>query len=354
MKFAQGGSARFNEWVGIRLQAIASDVKTLMGDNLEALILGGGYGRGEGGVVTIRGVERPYNDLDLFLLVRDKNLVDRDGLRRISQEHFSELGVDVDFSRPLTSRDVTRWGRELRWYDLVHGHMVLEGRKNILKDLAPVLLYSPPAPIEAARLLLNRGAGLVWALRVARGLETAPDHDFVRRNYNKCNLALGDALLLACGSYVPGYLVKEKLLARLGACSPLVNSLELEQLFSDAVKFKFAPDAAPTGQPDVDVLNTAAELWGRVLLLVESKRTGKVWSSIDEYTRWNGVRERQQNTLFDRPKNFVRNARLGVWSTRYPRERLYRSLPALLCGGVPEEAWEERSAEVLSLWDKFN
>lgn len=354
MNFATAGSPRFNEWMAVRLQAIASDVKTLLGANLEALILGGGYGRGEGGVVTINGVERPYNDLDLFLIVHDKKLVDREGLRRISEQNVSALGVDVDFSRPLTPRDIMRWGRELRWYDLVRGHKVLKGPKNILQDLAPDSLDSQPAPIEATRLLLNRGAGLVWALRVAKGLELAPDDDFVRRNYYKCVLALGDALLLSCGYYVSGYTGKEKLLAHLGSCSSWVRALELDQLFADAVRFKFTPDAAAPGQPRVEGLEAVAELWGRVLLLVESKRTGNSWSSISQYTRWNGVRERQKNIFIERPKNFVRNALLGVWSTRYPRERLYRSLPMLLCDGGTEEAWRERSADVLSLWDKFN
>ena len=35
---------------------------------IDCLALGGGYGRGEGGVRQINGEQRPYNDYDLVLI----------------------------------------------------------------------------------------------------------------------------------------------------------------------------------------------------------------------------------------------------------------------------------------------
>jgi len=50
----------------------------------------------------------------------------------------------------------------------------------------------------------------------------------------------------------------------------------------------------------------------------------------------------------------VKNRRFGLWSLRYPRERLYRELPILLglCEAVPD--WPERSARFLTVWKQVN
>src|SRR5215510_5259112 len=39
---------------------------------LEAVLLGGGYGRGEGGVLVTPAGHRPYNDLEFYVFVRGK------------------------------------------------------------------------------------------------------------------------------------------------------------------------------------------------------------------------------------------------------------------------------------------
>ena len=40
------------------------------GRSLEGLLLGGGYGRGEGGVLKTASGDRPYNDLEFYVFVR--------------------------------------------------------------------------------------------------------------------------------------------------------------------------------------------------------------------------------------------------------------------------------------------
>src|SRR5438105_13305058 len=44
---------------------------------LEALVLGGGYGRGEGGVLTTDAGERPYNDLEFYIFLRGERLLNQ-------------------------------------------------------------------------------------------------------------------------------------------------------------------------------------------------------------------------------------------------------------------------------------
>ena len=70
--YAGHASAAFNTRMQTWLTALSGDVRQALGENLTALVLGGGYGRGEGGVLLVSGEERPYNDLDLILIVRRK------------------------------------------------------------------------------------------------------------------------------------------------------------------------------------------------------------------------------------------------------------------------------------------
>src|ERR1700737_1678620 len=72
LRYARQGSAEFNVRMHEWLTALSSEVRGVLGENLIALVLGGGYGRGEGGVLRVSGEERPYNDLDFTLIVRRK------------------------------------------------------------------------------------------------------------------------------------------------------------------------------------------------------------------------------------------------------------------------------------------
>jgi hypothetical protein len=353
--YARQASAEFNARLDGALQRLAGDVKRALGGNLIALVLGGGYGRGEGGVVRGEGVERAYNDLDLILVVRRKKAVPQDALGEIRRDYEAELRVEVDFGRPLTPRDIRRWPRWLMWHDLLNGHVVLAGPPDVLRARAPAALQGALPPIEATRLLLNRGAGLLWAARVLRGVEDPPDSDFVRRNYFKCALALGDALLIAHGRFATPYGGRDLLLARLSADCAAVAALRVGPLYGAALRFKFCPDELPDAPPDEGRLHALAERWGAVFLHVECLRAGRPWASLAEYAGWRGAREPGQNGPARWLWNALRNRRWGAWSWRYPRERLYRQLPTLLrLTGAPVADWPAETARFLAVWRRFN
>ena len=57
-----------------RLESLCRDIGRFLAERipaaeLEALVLGGGYGRGEGGVLIGPGGDRPYNDLEFYLFL---------------------------------------------------------------------------------------------------------------------------------------------------------------------------------------------------------------------------------------------------------------------------------------------
>jgi hypothetical protein len=346
--YARHASAEFNARMQSYLDALTADVLQTLGDNLVALVLGGGYGRGEGGVLVVDGAEHPYNDLDFTLIVRQKAVPP--GLDALRHKHAGIIGIEVDFSRPLTLDDIRHWSPTLMWTDLLNGHRVLYGPPDILTANAPDLRPDRLLPVEGLRLMLNRGAGLLWAMRVVRRCELPPDDDFVRRNFYKAALALGDTLLIAHGRFATPYTGRDERLAAI----PNPLSFDPLPIYKDALVFKFRPGEHRSA-PDETCLAQLARQWGEVLLHLETVRTDRKFASVDAYCAWPEVREPEQNAPARWPRNLVRNRQQGHWSLRYPRERLYRELPILLglCGS-PAPDWPARSARFLSVWKQVN
>jgi hypothetical protein len=352
--YARHASADFNARMQGWLTSLSGEVRQAMGENLIALVLGGGYGRGEGGVLRVSGEERPYNDLDLVLIVQRKSGLPWEALHAIQHKYAALTGIEVDFSRPLTVDDVRAWPTTLMWSDLLQGHRVLDGPADILTGNAPDLRSDRLPPVEATRLLLNRGAGLLWALRVVRGCEAGPDADFIRRNFYKCGLALGDALLISHERFATPYAGRGERLAKLLGELSRPFPFDLRGLYEEALRFKFWPgESAST--PGETQLEEMAREWGQVLLYVEGRRVQREFGSAREYSEWHDAREPEQNMVARWPRNLVRNRQLGCWSLRYPRERLYRELPILLgLSGSKVPDWPAGSARFLAVWKQVN
>jgi hypothetical protein len=352
--YSRSGSPAFHQRLHEQLQRMTAELSGAMGDNLLALVLGGGYGRGEGGVVFRDGRESPYNDLDLIVVVRRKSGIPWKALETIRKKYEQQMGIEIDFSRPLTLSDIRRWPRTMLWSDLLQGHSVLTGPVDILTAHAPRIESGDLPVIEATRLLLNRGAGLLWAQRVLAGLDPAPDTDFVRRNYYKCALALGDALLVACGHYTTMCAGRDVLLAGALQQHPGLVAWDLPKIYQAALAFKFSPDQVKE-KPAARDFQTLARRWGEIYLLVEQRRSGKTWPSLSAYAASKELREPEQNTPRRWLRNLVKSRKLGIWSLRYPRELLYRELPVLL--GLTDHKvtdWPTRSARFLAIWKQVN
>lgn len=346
--YTVAGSTGFHRWLARRFDDLAADVRSALGDRLLALVLGGGYGRGEGAVVRAGGRERPYNDLDLVVVVKSTRGVSR-CLEPVARRHRELLGIDVDFARPLTPGDVARWEPRLRWHELVHGHIVLAGDAGLVDRLAPVDVRAPVPLHEAAPLLLNRGAGLLWADRIRRGLEPAPDPDFVRRNAFKALLAVGDAYLIAHGALRPGHRGRLERLRAIRSRLPAAIADRLLAWYARAVTFKLTPDRLPPGEA---AFGPAESLWATSFLDLESRRHGVAFASAPAYAAWDAPRE--PLTFARRCRFLIGNLRYGLWSARAPRESLYRELPVLIGPEADDADWDRRSARFLELWRRVN
>jgi hypothetical protein len=353
MILSSHASARFNGWLAGRLGALACDLGRAVGPDLVAVVLGGGYGRGEGGVQGVGGIERPYNDVDLFVVMTGARRWPQATLERLARLRAPDLGVPVDIGRPLTVPAIEAWPAWLMWHELLHGHVVLYGPPDVLTAHASAAAWGPPPAIEATRLLLNRGAGLLWAWRVVRGVDRPTDPDFVRRNRLKAEQALGDAWLIAHGRHRTALDGRADDLAALRREHPDVALRSDPHVYRQALAFKRRPDTPPLTQPGERTLAETAERWRTTWLHLEAGRTGRAFADAQAYAAWDGLREPGPSTA-QRLANVARGVRLGRPSWRHPREALYRELPLLLRGPDADPAdWAWRGARFLDAWRRF-
>ena len=213
--------------------------------HLKYLVLGGGYGRGEGGILKRENGETDlYNDLDFFVISdtfiphinKELDLV----FQRISKEWHSKLHIDVDFSRSTYVGYIKKRLHIQMWREMVLGAQILVGDKNEFKKDFRNLPPQMPSS-ETAKLLINRLTGLFLARqKLFQNSFSNEDYDFIARNINKAILACGDAVLLSLNKYV--FRTEDRL--------QLLNDLKLEdseflnelkRLYVEAVEFKKYP-----------------------------------------------------------------------------------------------------------------
>lgn len=215
-RFTAIGSARVDAMVGEAVSAIGAAIGAMRIPHLEGVVLGGGYGRGEGGVATgPGGEERPYNDLDFYVVADDASSAADlaeigTRLAPLSREWTARLGIDVDFSPAKTYWRIKHDEARVMVQELVRGYIDVAGKKG--DELFAAIERRPAEALpfgEAVRLLMNRGAGLLLARNLGvsaeeqnpSGTEARNQGGFAARNLNKCVLGAGDAILIARRQY---------------------------------------------------------------------------------------------------------------------------------------------------------
>lgn len=217
--------------------AIGAEIDALRIPHLAGVVLGGGYGRGEGGMKEEgEGKCALSNDLDFFAVTEDG--VDEavigpiaEALVPISRKWTGKLGVDVDFAVKTPWR-LKHDEERIMVQELMRGYFDVAGSRgdrlfaNI--DLRPA---SAIPWMEAARLMMNRGMGLLFARERGTGNGEHGSGDFAVRNINKCILGAGDARLVSRHEYA--WRVEDRAKA-LG-----------DSLYCAAMEWKFRPKPEP-------------------------------------------------------------------------------------------------------------
>ena len=271
-----GDAPEMDRLVAESIARIGAEIDALRVPKLQGVVLGGGYGRGEGGVFyDAAGNGHLYNDLD-FYAVSEEGATTAElaaiaaALEPISARWTERLGLEVDFIVRTPWR-IRHDQDRVMVQELLHGHFDVAGAKGATLFRNVERREPEQFPwMEAARLMMNRGVGLVLALERGEG-------DFSVRNVNKCILGAGDARLIVRHAY--RWRVTERK-AALG-----------DELYARAVEWKFRPRA--TGVCDWE---KAREVWLAA------------WTEI-------AAAEPSERNLYNTLRWIVRRRTIGNWRT---------------------------------------
>ena len=305
---------------------------------IDGLLLGGGYGRGEGGVLRTGAGDQPYNDLEFYVFVCGNAILAerryRAALHELGQRLSPAAGLEVEF-KILTFEKLRRAAPSMFYYDLVAGHRWLIGDDSLLagcdhhRDPSRIPLH------EATRLLMNRCSGLLFSAERLSRMGFGPEEsDFVGRNLAKVQLALGDVLLAAAGQYHWSCQERHK---RLLALQPGSNEPWRDAVYghhSAGVSFKLYPVRSTDSRESLSGQHTQLSALARQLwLLIESRRLATNFTSPREYALSACHKCPETSPLRNRLVNaqaFGPAAALEARGAHYPRERLLHALCLLL------------------------
>jgi hypothetical protein len=388
-RFTIDGSDALERHLAGTCRRVLEEVRSVVAEPaLEALILAGGYGRGQGGVMKTEAGDQPYNDLEFYLFVRGNRLWNeqkyRAGLTECARKLAPEAGLHVEFKVDSIDR-LRRSAITMFSYDLVARHRIAYGIEAPFRHCEHHLKPETIPLSEATRLLFNRCTGLLLAKELLQKFELAgvrpsagtatsegvkgPEYhtptklaeltrlkdgrtpltpgeaDFIERNLAKAQLALGDAVLTARGQYHWNCMERHSRLENLTAVDSPPWLARCRNLHRRATEFKLHPARIHRSLAEFRAeLGELADLALEVWLWLETRRLNCRFASAREYafhraTKWPGT-SIWKNLLLN-VKTFGPNALLDAYAARYPRERLFNALCLLLWDGGTETRRQE-------------
>jgi hypothetical protein len=345
-RFTLDGSDELEEHLALTCENVLACVRAIFpARKFEGLLLGGGYGRGEGGVLRTDAGERPYNDLDFYVLARGNRFLNqRRHQRALCElgEHLSpSAGAEVEF-KIISQAALRSAPPSMFYYDLVSGHRWISGDDRLLKECLHHRDAGQIPLSEATCLLMNRCSGLLFAAeRLEQNIFTDQDADFVNRNIAKAELAFGDAVLTFHGQYHWSCLERHDRLQRIAVNEPLPWLAAVRRHHASGVKFKLEPQCRGLKKHVLEANHEAvAALALPVWLWLEKHRLNCRFDSARDYAlspinKWrigSQFRNRLVNArVFGARGLLMRNAQ------HHPRGRLLNSLARLL--------WEPRASD---------
>jgi hypothetical protein len=338
-RFTIDGSDELEGRIRETCERVLARLQSALPDRLlEGLLLAGGYGRGEGGVLPDETGDQPYNDLEFYVLLRGPAWLNERRyaglLHRLGEELAPSAGVAVEF-KVISRLKLRRSPVNMFYYDLVMGHHRVTGGDDLLQGCEHHREAFPIQPAEATRLLMNRCTGLLLARQQLRAASfTHQNADFVMRNLAKAQLAFGDAILTVHGQYHWSCLERQHRLKGLAFGNELAWLSEAIDHHAAGVSFKLHPlrTAPPLNLLEgkyAAISAFALRLW----LWLESRRLHSDFASARAYA-FSPLNKCPETSAW---RNWLVNAKTfgaGLeWtpsSGRYPRERLLNTLPILL------------------------
>ncbi|MBA7490123.1 hypothetical protein ES702_00658 [subsurface metagenome] len=307
------------------LNRVVDRILSLMDGHLDAIVLTGGFGRGEGGVICENGRFRPVNDFDIVVIVSKGYLRSCKRFARQLQELGEKLtpvcGVkqmDIGISHPLRFRFAPNL---VESYEIRNGHKVLWGDID-LKQLMPPLPAERLPLLDGAIYFLSRGSGLLIP-----ALYFLPNRKVARRHrenlvieLDKACIAIGDALLLLRRQYHYSYVERQQRMEAMDM-HDVPEAERVRACYVEAVQRKLRPQFDWAGDTVMmDRWFWVRDLFGRFFLRFEGRRLKKRFEDWEAYSRF--VEQNVRDPLGDQMRRFLRVVvRSGIFKTFTKKER---------------------------------
>ena len=235
----------YNKKVQIR---IISDLNIIKNEllkyipEIKALILAGGFGRGEGSVLLQDGLVQPINDYDIYIILPEKKInFDSELIRnniskiiKIRQIDFDYIKINkLKFLKPTMAN-----------YDLKYASYVFYGDKTILENIPK---------IQADKLKLREGRTplLLYLISIIQAYpsknSSINDIFWSYQQISKSILGWSTALLILEGKYHFSYIEREK------RFNSSFNNSAWCKLVKEATRFKISPK--------IEIKENINELW---------------------------------------------------------------------------------------------
>jgi len=339
-KYSVKGSPAFDTRIDADMKCIADAVyASKFSKHWKALVLLGGYGRGEGSPCIQRTedrgqkteVEMPFNDYDLIVVTNSLDPLLKRALKKLEKELSKELGLPVDLY-PYLASALPKCEFSLLNYEMRYGHRVIRGDKNVLNAM-PAYPHDAIPLSEGTRLLMNRGKLLLnikCRLAQPEALTREERERFLKFLF-KADLAFGDCALLLRGAYDLSYVVKRHRLPEIDL-SGLDDARAFVNAYSRAIDFKERADFQTLENGNVhERFATTVKRYEQFFLWYERRRLNRKFQTLEKYAHAFPNLGKEGSPL----KNAAHNLQAfgpGVlrYSFAHPRLRLYAALPLLL------------------------
>ncbi len=339
-KYSVKGSAAFDAHIDADMQHIADAVyASPFSKHWKALVLLGGYGRGEGSPCIqqsgVRGqeseIELPFNDYDLIVVTDSLDPLLKRELKTMEKDLSGKIGLPVDLY-PYLASALPKCEFSLLNYEMKYGHRVIRGNQKILAAM-PAYPHNAIPLSEGTRLLMNRGKLLLDIKRRLAQPEMLTREErqrFIKFMF-KADLAFGDCTLLLRGAYDLSYVIKRHRLPEIDL-SGLNDSRAFVNAYSRAIDFKERVDfqVAENGNIHLRFAETV-ERYEQFFLWYERRRLNRKFQTLEKYAHTFPHLGKEGSPL----KNILHNLRAFGSSAiphsfAHPRLRLYAALPLLL------------------------
>lgn len=238
--FTVRGTNKVEELITSMVEKVAGRViQNLNEIDYEALIMIGGYGRGEGGVVIQDGIERPHNNFDFVLIVKNLDESSASALKKRIMQELTPVIKDINFGVDLSvinENKLRNASCRVIWYDMYRGHKTIFGNADFIPSIKHFTIANIP-DWDARNLLVNRGTLMIINdLLLEKPALTEDFKKLIIKHVVKAIIGYGDTLLYFLDDYDWSYVEKQKRMQN----RPDVD-VNFKNIYDEAMNFRFQP-----------------------------------------------------------------------------------------------------------------